>query len=167
MAELSIERIARSCGVGKAAIYRRWSGKEDLFVEVIRSAGAAAPDLPGTSTRDDLIILLESLRERCLADPASAILRAVQSQQRSNPKIWAAYNACVIKPSRSLGIEAIRRGQTNGEIRLDIDPELAIDTLAAPVLLRLLIHPDANLPREAVTQLVDSLLDGIRSAARP
>ncbi len=36
LAGLSIERIARTAGVGKATIYRRWSGKEELLVDVVR-----------------------------------------------------------------------------------------------------------------------------------
>lgn len=67
LAELSVESIARTAGVGKAAIYRRWSDKEDLFVDVIRAAEPAERELPGTSMRDDLVVLLESLRQRSLA----------------------------------------------------------------------------------------------------
>lgn len=62
LADLSVERIARTAGVGKAAIYRRWSDKEDLFVDVIRASEPAERELPGTSMRDDLVVLLESLR---------------------------------------------------------------------------------------------------------
>src|SRR5690606_1563649 len=67
LAELSIERIARTAGVGKATIYRRWSGKEQLFVDVMRAAEPPDPELPGVSVRDDLVVLLEALRLRGLA----------------------------------------------------------------------------------------------------
>ncbi len=46
LAELSIERIARTAGVGKAAIYRRWSGKEQLFVDVMRAAEPPTRNCP-------------------------------------------------------------------------------------------------------------------------
>lgn len=46
LADLSVETIARTAGVGKAAIYRRWSDKEDLFVDVIRAAEPAERELP-------------------------------------------------------------------------------------------------------------------------
>jgi AcrR family transcriptional regulator len=67
LTEVSIERVARTAGVGKATIYRRWSGKEELFVDVLRAAEPADPELPGTSMRDDLVVLLESLRQRGLS----------------------------------------------------------------------------------------------------
>lgn len=164
-ADISIDRVAHSAGVGKATIYRRWKDKEELFVQVIRDAGAAAPELPGTSLRDDLVALLECLRQRCLAGPSAAILRNVHSQMRSNPKIWAAYDTGLITPLRDLGVEILRRGQANGEIRADIGPELVIDTLAGPVLLRLLMRPDTTLAEGVVEQLVDSVLDGVRTTA--
>lgn len=46
LAELSIERIARTAGVGKATIYRRWNGKEELFVDVVRAAEPRTPNCP-------------------------------------------------------------------------------------------------------------------------
>lgn len=44
LADLSVERAARTAGVGKAAIYRRRSGKEDLSFDVIRAAEPGRPD---------------------------------------------------------------------------------------------------------------------------
>lgn len=64
LADISIERLARTAGVGKATIYRRWSGKEELFVDVMRATEPPDAELPGTSMRDDLIALLEPLRQR-------------------------------------------------------------------------------------------------------
>jgi len=47
LADISIERLARTAGVGKATIYRRWSGKEELFVDVLRGA-----EQPGDTVLD-------------------------------------------------------------------------------------------------------------------
>lgn len=103
LADVSIDRIARSACVGKAAIYRRWSDKEDLFVDVMRATEPAERTLPGTSMRDDLVVLLESLRQSrlngnsvrtstwnwpstCSSPPAHPLVRA--PRQRSPG--WAA-----------------------------------------------------------------------------
>ncbi|MFD0506545.1 TetR/AcrR family transcriptional regulator [Streptomyces chiangmaiensis] len=103
LADLSIERIARTAGVGKATIYRRWNNKEDLFVDVMRATEPPDPELPGTSMREDLVVLLESLRRRGLASRSSAILHNVYAQMKSSPKIWAAYHATVIAPGVGSG----------------------------------------------------------------
>ncbi|MFE9026637.1 TetR/AcrR family transcriptional regulator [Streptomyces iakyrus] len=162
LAELSIERIARTAGVGKATIYRRWSGKEELFVDVVRAAEPPDPPLPGTSMRDDLVVLLEQVRRRGLANRSSAILHSVQAQMKSSPKLWAAYHATVVAPRRRLGLEVLRRGQENGELRTDLDLELLNDIFVGPMLLRAVLHTDADLPDDLAEQVVDTLLEGLR-----
>ncbi|MFC5953638.1 TetR/AcrR family transcriptional regulator [Streptomyces pratens] len=164
LAELSIERIARTAGVGKATIYRRWSGKEELFVDVLRAAEPGDPELPGTSMRDDLVALLESLRRRGLAGRASVILHNVHAQMKSSPKIWAAYHNTVVLPRRRLGLEVLRRGRENGELRADVDLELLNDIVVGPLLVRTLLRPDAGLPDGLAEQVVDTLLQGLRPA---
>ncbi|MEV0171061.1 TetR/AcrR family transcriptional regulator [Streptomyces sp. NPDC050803] len=167
LAELSIERIARTAGVGKATIYRRWSGKEELFVDVIRSAEPEDPELPGTSMRDDLVVLLETLRRRGLASRSSAILHNVYAQMRSSPKIWAAYQHGVVAPRRRLGIDVLRRGVENGELRPDGDLELVYDLFVGPMLVRSVMRPDADLPEHLAEQIVDLLLEGLRPVSSP
>ncbi|AMW10111.1 TetR family transcriptional regulator [Streptomyces qaidamensis] len=162
LAELSIERIARTAGVGKATIYRRWSGKEELFVDVVRAAEPPDPPLPGTSMRDDLVVLLEQVRRRGLANRSSAILHSVQAQMKSSPKLWAAYHATVVAPRRRLGLEVLRRGRENGELRTDLDLELLNDIFVGPMLLRAVLHTDADLPDDLAEQVVDTLLEGLR-----
>ncbi|MFE0548435.1 TetR/AcrR family transcriptional regulator [Streptomyces pilosus] len=162
LAELSIERIARTAGVGKATIYRRWSGKEDLFVDVVRAAGPPDPELPGTSVRDDLVVLLESLRPRGPAGRTSAILHNVHAQMKSSPHLWAAYHDTVVVPRRTLGLEVLRRGRENGELRADVDVELLHDIVVGPVLVRTVLRPDADLPDDLAARVVDTLLQGLR-----
>ncbi|WP_374208418.1 TetR/AcrR family transcriptional regulator [Streptomyces lincolnensis] len=166
-AELSIERIARTAGVGKATIYRRWSGKEELFVDVVRSAEPPDPVLPGTSMRDDLVASLEQVRERGVLARTSALLHNVHAQMKSSPKIWAAYHASVVEPRRRLQIEILRRGQREGELRTDLDVELMIDMVIGPMLLRTVMRPDADLPDGLAEQIVDSVLEGLRPPGSP
>jgi AcrR family transcriptional regulator len=167
LAELSIERIARTAGVGKATIYRRWSGKEELFVDVVRSAEPPGPQLPGTSMRDDLVALLEQLRQRGLMTRSSAILHNVHAQMKSSPKIWAAYHTTVVAPRRELQISILRRGQANGELRDDLDVELLNDMFVGPMLFRTLMRPDADLPDGLSEEIVDTLLEGLRPVSSP
>ncbi|MEV5876674.1 TetR/AcrR family transcriptional regulator [Streptomyces sp. NPDC052101] len=162
LAELSIERVARTAGVGKATIYRRWSGKEELFIDVVRAAEPPDPELPGSSMRDDLVVLLENLRQRGLASRSSALLHNAHAQIKSNPRIWAAYHDNVIAPRRRLVIDVLRRGQRNGELRPDVDVELANDLFVGPILVRSVLRPGAHLPEGLAEQIVDTVLAGLR-----
>ncbi|MFE7861025.1 TetR/AcrR family transcriptional regulator [Streptomyces sp. NPDC057403] len=171
LADLSIERIARTAGVGKATIYRRWSGKEELFVDVVRAAEPPDPELPGTSMRDDLVALLEPLRQRGVMTRSSALLHNVFAQMKSSPKIWAAYHASVVAPRRRMQIEILRRGQQSGELREDVDIDLLHDLFVAPMLVRTVMRPQAatepDLSEGLSEQIVDTLLEGLRPVSSP
>lgn len=162
LAELSIERIARTAGVGKATIYRRWNGKEALFVDVVRTAEPPDAELPGTSMRDDLVALLEQLRQRGLVTRSSALLHSVFAQMKSSPKVWDAYHAIVVAPRRRKQVDILHRGQANGELRTDIDVELINDMFFGPMLFRTVMQPDAALPEGLSEQIVDTVLEGLR-----
>ncbi|MEU6259805.1 TetR/AcrR family transcriptional regulator [Streptomyces sp. NPDC047043] len=171
LAELSIERIARTAGVGKATIYRRWSGKEELFVDVVRAAEPPDPQLPGTSMRDDLVAVLEQLRQRGVMTRTSVLLHNVFAQMKSSPKIWAAYHASVVRPRRTMQIEILRRGQQNGELREDVDIELVNDLVVGPMLLRTVMRPQADVESDLSEglseRIVDTLLEGLRPVSSP
>ncbi|WP_435209792.1 TetR/AcrR family transcriptional regulator [Streptomyces sp. bgisy034] len=162
LAELSIERIARTAGVGKATIYRRWNGKEELFVDVVRAAEPPDPELPGTSVRDDLVTLLEQLRRRGLMTRSSVLLHNVIAQMKRSPKIWDAYHSIVVEPRRRTQHAILRRGQEGGELRTDIDVDVMNDMIFGPMLVRAVMRPDADLPEGLSEQMVDAVLEGLR-----
>ncbi|MFJ4919397.1 TetR/AcrR family transcriptional regulator [Streptomyces sp. NPDC088725] len=158
---LSIERIARTAGVGKATIYRRWPGKEELFVDVLREIEPPDPRLPGTSALDDLVAVLETMRRRGLAQRSSALLHNVFAEMKSHPKLWAEYRRTVILPRRRVTAELIRRGVADGEFRDDLDVEMMNDLVVGPMLLRTLHHSDAPLPDDLAERIVRAVLQGL------
>ncbi|WP_328317142.1 TetR/AcrR family transcriptional regulator [Streptomyces sp. NBC_00388] len=165
LTEVSIERVARTAGVGKATIYRRWKGKEELFIDVLKDIEPAGPELPGTSVRDDLIAMLESLRLRGLAKRSSALLYNVFAQMQHYPELWRAYHDTVVEARRRTGAEIVRRGIAAGEIRSDLAPDLVNDLFVGPMLLRTVLRPDAPLDDDLAARVVDALLEGL--APRP
>ncbi|GGO44931.1 TetR/AcrR family transcriptional regulator [Streptomyces lasiicapitis] len=162
LAELSIERIARTAGVGKATIYRRWSGKDEIFVDVLRSLEEPRAELPGTSMRDDLVVLVEHIRRRGLNMRSSAILHNVFAQMKSLPKLWEAYHTTVIDPQRRVVYDVLRRGAENGELRKDVDIVLANELFVGPMLVRTVLRPDAPLDEDLAERIVDTVLQGLR-----
>ncbi|MFD7440818.1 TetR/AcrR family transcriptional regulator [Streptomyces sp. NPDC059909] len=162
LGEISIERIARTAGVGKATIYRRWSDKEELFVEVLRDIEPPDPELPGTSARDDLVVMLESVRVRGLAQRSSTLLHNVVAQMKSHPRLWEAYVATVIDPRRVTVLEILRRGIARGEIRGDVDIDLINDLVVGPMLVRAVMRPDAPLADDLAERIVSVALQGLR-----
>ncbi|MEU0128742.1 MULTISPECIES: TetR/AcrR family transcriptional regulator [unclassified Streptomyces] len=162
---LSIERIARTAGVGKATIYRRWSGKEELFVDVLRDIEPADPTVSGTEGLDDLRVLLESMRTRGLAQRSSALLHNVFVQMKKHPRLWTEYQATVIAPRRAAMLAAVRRAVDAGELRDDLDVEFMDDLFLGPMLVRTVHRPDAPLPEDLADRIIRILLQGL--APRP
>ncbi|MFE4056228.1 TetR/AcrR family transcriptional regulator [Streptomyces sp. NPDC059096] len=164
---LSIERIARTAGVGKATIYRRWPGKEALFLDLLREFEPQDPELPGTSALDDLRVLLESMRLRGLAQRSSVILHNVVVQMKSHPKLWEEYHRTVVAPRREATLAAVRRGIADGELRADLDPELIHDLIVGPMLMRTLHRPAAPLPDDLADRIIGSVLRGVAPHPAP
>ncbi|MFF3325919.1 TetR/AcrR family transcriptional regulator [Streptomyces sp. NPDC002889] len=162
ISELSIERIARTAGVGKATIYRRWEGKEALFLDVVRSMEPVDPPLPGTSVRDDLIALVEMLRQRGLAKRSSALLHNAFAQMQSYPKLWELYRRTAVVPRREQMDAVLRRGVESGEIRSDIDFDLLGDLFVGPMLVRTVLRSDGTPGEGSAEQIVDAVLRGVR-----
>ncbi|QIQ05073.1 TetR/AcrR family transcriptional regulator [Streptomyces liangshanensis] len=158
---LSIERIARTAGVGKATIYRRWQGKEALFVDVLREIEPPEPTLPGKSPLADLTVLLESLRTRGLAQRSSAFLHSVFAEMKSRPTLWAEYQRTVIEPRRQAMLAVLRRAVAEGELRDDLPVDLMYDLLVGAMLVRTLHRPDAPLPEDLAEQIVGAALEGL------
>ncbi|MET9918474.1 TetR/AcrR family transcriptional regulator [Streptomyces sp. NPDC006435] len=161
LGSLSIERIARTAGVGKATIYRRWSDKEELFVDVLRDIEPPEPVVSGTAGLADLRLLLESIRGRGLAQRSSALLHNVFAQMKSHPRLWAEYQCTVIAPRRAAMLAAVRRAVDAGELRADLDVELMNDLFLGPMLVRTVHRPDAPLPEDLTDRIVRLLLEGL------
>lgn len=161
--ELSMERIARAAGVGKATVYRRWAGKNALMLDVMKSVDEQTPRLAGRSVRDDLVTCVEFIRRRALVKRSSALLRNVIAQAQTEPELWAAYHDTVIAARRAQVQEVLLRGVRTGELRDDIDPELLGDLFIGPMLSRSMLRPDATLPEGLSELIVDSVLQGVRA----
>jgi AcrR family transcriptional regulator len=162
LAELSIERIARVAGVGKATIYRRWPGKEALLLDVLAFLEEATVPRLGGSVRDDLVALLESVRRRGVSKRDSAVLRLVMTEVMRHPELSRRYHERFIEPRRQLLRQVLRRGIETGEIRDDLDMELLHDLIVGPMLLRTVLHESAPLGEDLPARMVDAVLDGVR-----
>ncbi|MFD3524692.1 TetR/AcrR family transcriptional regulator [Streptomyces sp. NPDC058653] len=167
LAGLSIERIARTAGVGKATIYRRWRDKEELFVDVLRDIEPPEPALSGTSGLADIRVCLESLRHRGLAQRNSTLLYSVFAQMKSHPKLWGAYQCTVVEPRRAAMRAAVSRAVAAGELRDDIDVELMDELFAGPMLVRTIHRKDAPLDDDLSERIIRALLEGLRPRDTP
>lgn len=133
---LCIEKLAARAGVGKATIYRRWRGKEDLLLDAIAALTAPLPTPAGRSVRDDLVSLVSALCEET-ADPRRAREFALLLGEGAQyPRLMARYVGTVVEPRREVIRAVLRRGVATGELRPGMDTDVVTDMLTGAALAR-------------------------------
>jgi AcrR family transcriptional regulator len=159
---MSIEGVAERAGVGKTTIYRRWSSKEELVSAAVGtlSEDLSAPDA-GT-VRDDLVGLARQMIRTLASEPTGRVLPRIASEMASGSSIGRTYARTVLGPRRELVGAVLRRGLERGELRADLDVELAIDELIGPLIVRRLLGgPGSATTGSLPEHLVDAVLRGL------
>jgi AcrR family transcriptional regulator len=154
------EDVAARAGVGKATLYRRWGGKEDLLIAAFAAMKHPLPEPRGESVRDDLIALLSVIAADA-DDPRFAQQYALlHGAGERYPRLVARYKEQVVEPRRELVRSVLRRGIEARELRADIDVEVAMLMLTGAVMARGKHDPAPAAPG-FVDRAVDELLRGI------
>jgi AcrR family transcriptional regulator len=161
IAELGIdgfrmEDVAGRAGVGKAAIYRRYASKDELVAAAI-AALVSEIELPNTgTTRGDLLALMRDA-VAVYRDPIHAgVMPSLVGAMRQRPELARAVRDDFLAARRNALRAVLERGAERGELRADLDFELALDVLGGPLFYRLLITggPLDELLVEGVADLV-------------
>ncbi|MBV9577290.1 MAG: TetR/AcrR family transcriptional regulator C-terminal ligand-binding domain-containing protein [Chloroflexi bacterium] len=92
------------------------------------------------------------------------MLRALNAEARLFPELHIRYFEEVVAPRRASMLAVIHRGLATGEIRAEIDPELAVGVLVDPILA----HSAADqmvgrTPTATSLRIVNLVFDGIWS----
>jgi AcrR family transcriptional regulator len=156
---LFIEQVAAKAGVGKATIYRRWPGKEDMLVDAMVAIDTRLPEPQGKSVRADLTALLSAICRQA-ADPRRARLFALlQGEGKRYPRLMARYLETVVQPQRDMVRSVLRRGVATGELREDTDIEAASFLVDGAVLESMYGQGriDARYARRVVAELLRGL----------
>jgi AcrR family transcriptional regulator len=142
-ARMTIEAVAIAAGVGKPAIYRRFSDKAGLVAHVIsRQLPVLAPPNLGDSRAQ----LWRAVEQGLPADgPAYVgLIGGLIAEQGRHPELIEAFRARILLPRRAIVRAIIERGQARGDVRRDIDPEAALELMAGPFLARVFAGLDTG-----------------------
>ena len=160
-AGISTDRIAAAAGVSKATIYRRWASKDDLLVAAAQSLAREVPAPDTGSLRDDLAHIAQGLAT-VFAHPRTArLIAALAERMLHDERLATALRSGFLAERRDAARVALERARTRGEVRSDVDPELAVDLLAAPFYYRVLITGEA-VDDALAEQVVEVVLTWVR-----
>jgi AcrR family transcriptional regulator len=142
-ARMTIEAVAEAAGVGKPAIYRRFSDKAGLVAHVI-SGQLPVLELPDLG--DSRAELWRAVEQGLPADgPAYVgLIGGLIAEQDRHPELIEAFRERILLPRRAIVRAIIERGQARGQIRVDLDPEAALELMAGPFLARVFAGLDTG-----------------------
>ncbi|MGW7445768.1 TetR-like C-terminal domain-containing protein [Kitasatospora sp. NPDC054795] len=158
-ARLTMEGVAAAAQTGKAALYRRWSSKEELVKDALRASLPPSGPAPDTgSLRGDLLEVVTRLRAAMVSEIGSAV-RAVMSEldhQRAHAFLEIVLER-VVQPTTALIAEVLDRGTTRGEVRPGAVTPLVTDLVPALMLYRIKMC-GGDAVRLDPAEIVDELL---------
>jgi AcrR family transcriptional regulator len=144
---LTMEGVAGRAQTGKAALYRRWSSKDDLIVDALDAELRAKVDSPPDtgSVRDDMLELMRAMAA-FLSSAAGSAMHTIMNEcvhnrvpiDTESPEIMIKRR--VIEPRRQMLFDALRRGVERGEVRPDAVSERVVEVGPALVFSSYLAH---------------------------
>ncbi len=162
---LTMEAVAALAGVGKATLYRRYAGKEQLVIDAVATMSEPAEVVRGAGVRDELVARLEAVRRKSDSSLAGKIFPRLISASAENPELMRNYRRQVLLPRREAFAAALRRGIAEGLVRPDVDLDYAVDLLVGPMAYRNLIRNDPPPGPDLAARVVDDVL--VALAPRP
>jgi len=165
-AGVTVEAIASRAGVSKATIYRWWPNKAavvtDSFLEL------TAPEMGAADTgsaREDLKLRMRGLAH-VLGGRSGRFIAALIAESQTDPEVAQALREHWIAARRVETRPVVRRGIERGELRPDIDLEIAIDALYGPIYWRMLTGY-APLSDDFIDRLTDHVMTGLSASEEP
>lgn len=150
----TLDAVARTAGVGNAAIYRRWSSKAELLSQAVQAYALTLEDIDTGSSREDLMQLARHFLLGYQVPAGIAGLRMV-FDARTNPDLAAAFEVERDGARRASAMKVLRRVAGRGDLAAPHTPGMALETLAGATLVHLLYRPSGAAEAEPVTSAED------------
>lgn len=129
LAKMSMDRVAAAAGVSKVTVYTRWRSKSELIGAALAHLQVEQAPEPTGRVREDLIALLESMREQYDEVGGMAVLGNCLADEPGSGELLALVRASTLLPRRRHFAEAVRAGIDRGELRAGLDVERAVSLL--------------------------------------
>lgn len=164
-AGFTFEAVARETGVGKPALYRRWSSRGELLAQTFRARWFDVDRIDTGNLRDDLLALARTTLEHTLSSHGRVVLRMLLDTP-DHPEVaasTAAYREAITAAARGI----VRAGIRRGELPPGTSPTLVLDMVVGAVTNRVHSTPPELHDRmvagsaKFVATLVDAVLRGL------
>ncbi|MGK8489941.1 TetR/AcrR family transcriptional regulator [Nocardia asiatica] len=147
-AGLTVDAVAATAGIGKAAIYRRYATKQEMiFAATVHDMREQPPPDAG-SLRADLAALTRTIAAQLGRAPAD-VLAGLLADIYADPALSARFAETFLERERQAVIEVLARAVARGELAVAPDPATVHALLLGPIFAWLLILDGdrAEIPR--------------------
>ena len=161
---VTMEELAARSGVSKPTIYRSWPNAQAVAMAALSEIAPRAAKLSGGSLEHDLKRALRSLVETFQSRAGRNAATLIASAD-PNTEIGRAFRHHVILKCREQVGALVARGVGEGVVRADVEIDVALDMILAPVFFRLLLG-HAPLDEAFADAVVDHALAGLRARGK-
>jgi AcrR family transcriptional regulator len=159
---VTMEAIAERAGVSKATVYRWWPNRAAVVMDGFLSIVSSEVPFPHTGrAREDIRIHMRRLAE-AFSGKIGRTVAALIAEGQSDPELAEALRSRWLSVRRAEAREILELGIERGEIREDLDPEVAVDVLYGPIYYRMLVG-HAPLDDGFTDALADHIFAGLRA----
>jgi AcrR family transcriptional regulator len=138
-ASFGFEGVAQRAGVHKTTLYRRWGTRENLLLDALLEQGSERVPIPDSgSLREDLAAYGEAIVGSLANPETDALIRTITSiGDPDSPLVDASRRFW--RARLELAGTMVERAIARGELPLDTDPDVVVESLLGAIYFRLLL----------------------------
>ena len=136
----SLEAVGRAAGVGQAAMYRRWSSKEEVLAKAVTWAEVPWPHIDSGESREDLLAVARHLL-RSYRTPNGVVGLRMVLDARTNPDLANLFTSRLADAGADEVKGIVRRVMQRGDLRPPASVGSALQTLIGGTLSHVLLNP--------------------------
>ncbi|HSK99172.1 MAG TPA: TetR/AcrR family transcriptional regulator [Rubrobacteraceae bacterium] len=159
-AATTVEAIAERAGVSKATVYRWWPNKAAVVMDGFLSTVSSEVPFPHTGHAwEDIRLHMRRLTE-AFSGKMGRTVGALIAEGQADTELAEALRSRWLSVRRAEAREILELGIERGELREDLDPEVAVDILYGPIYYRLLVA-HAPLDEDFADALAEHIFAGL------
>ncbi len=158
---VTMEGIAQRAGVGKPTIYRYWANRYEVAMTALMEA--AEPSSAKPRAQEPLRALKQQLRgvAKLFGSALGRGVTSILASADSDTEVAKAFRNHFIQARRDEGRAYLQTAVAAGDLRDDVDLEVALDLIYGALFYRLLMGHGTLGPRDADT-ILDTVIEGLR-----
>ena len=160
-ADITIEGIAATAGVGKTTIYRWWPTKASIYMDLYAELAAkVTPPADTGNVATDLSLLLRGAFRLYRETAAGLALAGIVAEAQSNATVSRIVRNEFAPSRRQIILTILERAARRGEIPKDVDLDLLSEAVAGASWYCVLVG-SAPLTDRHASRLINTIIRGI------